>query len=173
MTKKEEERLAELLGKLRWGTDTRVSPALFDALCGAVTTVCMELIVVRQGLGGGLEVLLTERPATDKFYAGLVHGPGGVFYGHQTVEDVQRRVVEKELRLPFGEVQGMITHVGSRLVRPPRGQEVALIYELALPDGLANRVLGKFHPLDALPANTIPHHRQMLDDYLWNRLGAG
>lgn len=173
LTKEEEAQLTVLLGKLRWGTDTRVSPALFDAICGAVTTVCMELIVVRRGLSGGKEVLLTERPATDAFYAGQVHGPGGVVYGHQTVEDVQQRVVEKELRLRFLDVYHMITFLGARLVRPPRGQEVALIYELALPDGLAMRVPGVFHPLGVLPKNTIPHHRKMFDDYLWGKLGAG
>lgn len=152
-----DELLVRLLGRLKWGPKKLVSPEVFTAICGALTTTGIELVVVRY-LSGRPYALLFQRPDTDAFYAGQWHTPGSLFYGHETPESVLQRLMERELRgLPVLPPK----KVGANHFHTPRGSEVTLLY-LAIStedhDGP-----GQWFPLSDLPDDLIDHHRVLME----------
>jgi hypothetical protein len=159
-----EELLVRLLERLKWGPGRLVPPEVFTAICSALTTTGIELVVVRY-LSARPCVLLFRRSNTDKFYAGQWHTPGSLFYGHETPESVLQRLMERELRrLPVLPPR----KVGCNWFNTPRGAEVTQLYVTISTDDHVG--LGEWFPLSDLPDNLIDHHRVLMEQVsVWLR----
>jgi hypothetical protein len=160
LTDVEQLRLVEDIRRLGWGggPDQMILPELFDAIMGAFTTCGCELVVLRMNADRQVEVLLFERPPSDKFYAGEWHSPGSIFRGTETMESVFDRLVERELA---GAQISSPVRIWGNYFRTPRGPEVTLLH-VAWLEGEYTGKKGRWFPLDQPPDKTIEHHLVLL-----------
>lgn len=160
LSDEEWEQLAMLLSRMTWP----VTPAVFDALCGAVTTTGIELVVFRHNPDDRrLEVLLHRRPDHDRFYAGQWHTSGTLLQGHETDESAFARLVQDELNEAITRVDRPVQFVTANHFFPARGAEVTRLFAVIIE---AYEGPGDWFPVSRLPNNLIEHHKTLLQQAL-------
>jgi hypothetical protein len=132
---------------------------IFQEIARLVVLPIVELVPVRKGLDGGIEVLLTQRDPDDPFWPGMWHNPGTVVRATDASGDYDgplKRIWQDELGL----AQAPEVHfVDGFLHRTRRGSESTRVYWAELLDRPKN---GTFFAAAALPANTIKSHIKII-----------
>ena len=127
---------------------------LWEQLTRLTITVAVETIALRQGANGP-EVLLVQRPTNEPAYPGEWHSPGSVMRVGEQIEDVIKRLEEKE----FGAKLLNYKFIGNfNNLHEFRGHFFTPIYlcEVA-PSGR-----GTWFPINNLPERTLKHHREII-----------
>lgn len=137
---------------------------LFIAVSAKVTQPSYELLAIRMNRGVA-EVLLTQRPEDDPFWPGEWHITGTVIRASdmegQDFPSCRERVLKDEMHetvIPIGDIR----YIGFRFGDSRRAKELNHMFYFetdATNDDLRE---GKFWPVDALPENTIDHHKTMI-----------
>ncbi len=151
-----------LLGKLEWP----VPPDIFYALARKTVLPSVDLAIIQKG-GGRAEVLLTKRPRSDPFFAGLWHIPGAIILpGETALSTLEKRVLKPDVGVSLtGEPEFLLAR--DILMGPagrdssPRGQEAYRLFQHVLrlddPAVLVDGVERMFCPLDQLPDAFVRH----------------
>jgi len=135
---------------------------IFDELSRISVLPCAEFIPVRLSpITGKPQVLLTQRPADDKWWPGVWHNPGTVIlasdqmqHSHDYSAQQERIFGEKgELAGSVREVDGPHEIETERRVTN-RGHEIAVIFYVKV-EGEPTE--GKYFDIDSLPENTLKH----------------
>mgnify|MGYP001591778166 CR=1 FL=1 len=103
-------------------------------------------------------MLLIQRPDQDKFYGGMMHGPGSIRRGHERNDSIMERILRAELD---GVQTTSIRHVGYNLFHPKRGQELTKLHVTLVTEAYPDKPGRKWFPLHQLPDNTLDHHQVM------------
>lgn len=129
---------------------------LFNAISRLSVGVPIEMVIVRRNLSTGkLEVLLSWRGEDAPTYHNIWHCAGTFLRPKESQEEAINRIGQSEFGCP---VQ-VIEKVGwDDNPDEERGHCVHLIF-LAEPVGEPK---GKWFPVDALPSETVEHHRQVI-----------
>jgi hypothetical protein len=140
-----------------------VLPDLFQALCAAVSTTALELVIFTpEG-----KVFLLPRPEDDPWFADQVHGPGTVIL---PIDLSKQAILNRLMRKEIGGKKGLtrpqlidwfVFPRGSGEHENPRGHEVGILLGAVytgtkIPNGVT---LGD--PED-LPENLIVFHRDLI-----------
>lgn len=147
-----------------------VSPALFDALLGAVPTVAIEVVPVTQRG----EVVLLPRPDNDPFFAGKVHTPGSIMRLGDTEEMALARAMREigtniETSIPVF-INRMHVPKGNGPMQCKRGQEIGLLFGVRLFGPIPSNLMIA-DPYN-LPDNILDYQRPMVAKVMeWWRKG--
>jgi len=178
---------AKLTNELKPDENGRIPHEAFNAFCETFIANSVNLIPVRVGKGGTVEVLLIWRE--DKYYLGW-HFPGKILLPTQTTNGTLDATVEHELGPGakveiLGSIGTFDIMKGERPGQNPRGQEVSQVFVglvRSLPDESPDGEAWEWFPFDSLPGNVIseqvPHleeadkwvrkHPELLEDPLFN-----
>ncbi|MBX4200622.1 NUDIX domain-containing protein [Candidatus Parcubacteria bacterium] len=131
-------------------------PALFNALARLMPMVAIEAVCFRRAAGGD-EVYLLQRSGAESAYPGQWHCPGSILRMGETVEDVFRRLEEKE----FG--SGLrswhfLFNINNR--KEARGHGFSVVHLCMMKEEDAGR--GRWFRVDKLPAEIVDWHRDQL-----------
>ncbi|TSC73313.1 MAG: hypothetical protein G01um101470_162 [Parcubacteria group bacterium Gr01-1014_70] len=151
-TPKEQEQFLGLCKKLGW---RRTGKDVFEAFFPVFPMALCELAVVRE-INGIPHVLLWYRD--DEHYKGW-HMPGGYIARGENPEETARRVLlaETGLRLQSAEFARYCNSYPANA--PVPNHQVALLF-LCSAEG--EPLQGTFFPLDALPLDTLSHHKEYI-----------
>ncbi len=156
LTTAEEITLIELLGKMKWP----ISKDVFHALMPKVVSVPLELCTLDQEG----RVLMIHR--TDPEYTGY-HMPGTVLRDNEDVPTALTRLIHEELS---GSPVATPKNIGWVEVKRGTGEgedqgrhQISLLY-LTHIEG-AYRGKGEFFPLDAIPDDTLSHHKMLAEKF--------
>lgn len=139
---------------------------LFIAIAEKVTTPTMETAPLRTNPEGGVEVLLTQRPADDPHWPSGWHIPGTVIRATDNEGNFQsgfERVLKDELH---GTVRplGSLHRVGIKFWDVNRGRELDIVHYFET-DAADEAVMeGKFFDVNDLPETTLEHHKVMIPE---------
>lgn len=139
---------------------------LFLAVAARVTTPTMELAPLRQNDDGTLEILLTQRPATDPYWPNGWHMPGTVLRATDKEGDFSsgiERILRDELhgKVPM---RGMPAYVTTKFWDVLRGRELDTVYYFKTDVADSDLVEGKFFAVDDLPSTTLDHHKIIITE---------
>jgi ADP-ribose pyrophosphatase YjhB (NUDIX family) len=146
---------------MQWDTEHLIPHELFETLCGKLTMSAVELMVTRRKTPfHAPELLLIKRPEDSKdVFRGQWHGPGSLFYGHESPESVLARIVRKELG---GRTIGPPVNLGAFHSETPRGNVLAMLMVTSFPgEGELPPDSGWFYEGD-LPEPLVESHRQLI-----------
>jgi ADP-ribose pyrophosphatase YjhB (NUDIX family) len=157
LSPEEEVQLAELLSRVTWP----VKQPVFRGLVGATVSTPIELCVFREQ-----SVLMFYRK--DEEYNGY-HIPGTVLRDNEDVPTALNRLIVSEV---VGGNVGKVRQVGWMEVKKGTGEfdnptrhEISLLhYAYILGEYKGS---GEFFPVNSLPSNTLPHHRQLIST-IWS-----
>lgn len=133
---------------------------LFNAIARIIVTVPVETVAIRRNLETGkVEVLLTQR-SQEEAYPGQWHSPGSFLRVGEEIEDVFRRLEEKEFGVKILRFDFIGYHSEPFLPSNTRdrGQAVQLIFLCEIENG-GN---GDWFPVDGLPELIVENHRHVL-----------
>ena len=149
--------LGEIDPKQPYGT------SLFDALARLTVSVAIEAVCLRDGYhkdtGPGFtkaftEVHLVQRSLTDTAYPGQWHCPGSIMRPGESVEDVMKRLSEREFA---GKILSYRFIENFNHPTEARGHFFSLLYLCHLQEGEC--LWGKWFSVHDLPEKTVGHHR--------------
>lgn len=151
-TLEEEEQFLRLTKKLGWKC---AGKNVFEAFFPVFPFALCELAVVRE-INGISHVLLWYRD--DEYYKGW-HIPGGYILRGEQPEETIRRVLMKETGLTLQKAEFMRYFNAYPSNAPVPNHQVALLF-LCAAKGEPRQ--GTFYPLDAVPSDTLSHHKEYL-----------
>ncbi|TSC77166.1 MAG: hypothetical protein G01um101431_349 [Parcubacteria group bacterium Gr01-1014_31] len=129
-----------------YGTD------LFNALARLTVTVAAEAVAIRRNPSTGVaEVLLTQRPATERAYPGEWHCPGSALRPGELIQGVFTRLSRAEF------FTSITTWKEAGVWNNPneaRGHFLHLVYLCRVESGSR----GQWFPIELLPTPTVDHH---------------
>lgn len=156
------EAFVALLGKLEWP----VPPDVFYALAAKIILPTADLAIIEKRKGRA-EVLLTKRPPSDPFFAGLWHLPGAIIMpGETALSTIEKRVLKPDVGISLPrEPQFVLSR--DILMGPagedtsPRGQEAYRLFEYVLraedPNMPVDGAESMLCPLDEMPSAFVRH----------------
>ena len=150
LTSEEVDAVANVLKRLKPGF---LPLPIFLEVARLTVTPIVEVVPLRLGSGGKVEVLLTQREGNDPTWAGLLHTPGTVVRASDEeggYKDAFKRIFEGELAGTT--IIGEPVLVGGVLHKVKRGMEASQIYWAEV-SGESRQ--GIFYPVDQLPENII------------------
>lgn len=147
---------------------------LFIALASKITMPTMELLPVRKGKNGDIEVLLTQRPADDPYWPNEWHIPGTVIRASDNAgtdfSSGVERVMQNELHDTIKMI-GKPQYVGMKFWDVARGRELDSIFYFETDAKDEDVVEGKFFSGNNLPESTMSHHKIMIPEIIAAFLG--
>lgn len=129
-------------------------PELFYEVCRLGVLSAVEVVPVRQGMSG-VEVLLTQREATDPFWPLQWHNPGTIMRPTDSAgsfSEAFSRICKHELGLSEW---GNPVFVAPYFWKTPRGTVVSLVHYLELPN-YAETPTAQFFAASELPDEFVP-----------------
>lgn len=156
--KTEEKRIGRSLRLL--ANKTRLPEPIFDGVLAVIPGTSMEVVPIYKDDKGELHVFLTKRSENDRFWPGEYHCPGSMVLNSDVVlggtDHVWKRLKAKEFER---QDLGSPVFASPALLETKRGQEVALIYYVDIPEDLKN---GRYFLVNNLPENLIDHHKLII-----------
>ena len=111
----------------------------------------LQIIPLRWGAAGEVEVQLVRRPADDPLWPNMWHNPGTVLRAGDTFGSSTNRLFDDDLG-SFGTAEDLI-FVENMFHTSDRGSEIILLYRMDGEDDEPSA--GKFFAVDALPKDII------------------
>lgn len=146
-----------LVDLLNSSTPGDLSPGVFEAVGRVAVYPAVEFIPLRK-VGGGIEVLLFERPKDDIMWPSMLHTPGTVLRPtDRTYEDAFNRLYRDELMELETDPP---LFLGAEMSMNKRGRCV-LLEHLVVVRGEPKS--GKFYNVDNLPSLFIEEQRPSLE----------
>lgn len=133
--------------------------AFWEQLTRLTITVAVETIALRQGPQCP-EVLLVQRPESEPAYPGEWHSPGSIMRVGEQIEDVIKRLEEKE----FGAKLLSYKFIANfNNLHELRGHFFTPVYLCEVDSASWLRSgRGTWFPVNQLPEKTLKHHRDVL-----------
>lgn len=153
----EERSLVALLSKLKPGF---LPYPIFKELARIMVLPIIELVPLRTGTNGNVEVLLLPRKHDDEFWPDHVHTPGAVLLNTDIdgeVGSVLERIRMEELNGSQISAPEFVTWF---LQKSRRGAEFAQVYFAEV----VNSNTGAFYDVNKLPNNLIPSQHVFIQD---------
>lgn len=148
---------AFLLGRIK-NPQQGIGKELFNAIARLTVTLTPEAFCLRQNIETKkIEVYLIRRALDDTAYPGQWHCPGSAMRPSEEIEDVFRRLEEKEIGLKIISKK-FVMHFNNP--KETRGHFFSLIYLCELEGGADGK--GQWFFVDQLPENTVEHHKKIL-----------
>lgn len=156
LTREEADQLALLLDKARWPLPINV----FYAILRKTIALAIELAVLRNS-ATGLEILLTQRPPEDPYYANMWHLPGKIVQPGKTKIETLRSLLREEVATELEQIA--LSRIPRRYEyenpNGTRGPVIQYLHSLELTDNEAAVVtVGEFFPLNCLPQPIVTSH---------------
>lgn len=149
MDDQEIDKIAEGLSRLEPG---KLPLKIFIEIARLTVIPILEVVPLRLGEKGSVEVLLLERDSADPIWGGLLHTPGTVIRASDTQGDYS----DGFQRILTGELQGIQAtdpvFVKNVLHKVKRGMEAAAVYWVEV---LHEPLNGEFHEVSKLPEKIV------------------
>lgn len=145
-------RFLSLVKKLGW---KHTGKEVFEAFFPIFPLALCDLAVIRE-IDTKTHVLLWYRD--DEHYKGW-HMPGGYILRGESWEDAARRVLLKETSLTLQRMKFLHCFNWTPVNAPVPNHQIALLFLCA---GAGKHRAGTFFPLDAIPSDTLSHHKEYL-----------
>ena len=164
LTTEENAELARLIRMIEWPTDLEV----FYALCEKTVMSSIELAILQYRYRSPVpEILLIERH--DPYFDGW-HMPGSIVYPGRNAKKTISLILKREAGVEathntprFIETSDVMQGDGPGQCR--RGQEIHRLFLVILApfEFIPTTDVKKFFPLYRIPADTLPHHKVMIE----------
>ncbi len=169
LTQSESEQLVGLIDKLEWP----VPPNVFFALASKTILPSVDLALVRRGFWlKRPKILLTRRPASDPYFAGLWHIPGGIIIpGETALSTIEKRVLKPDVGITLSREPEFVMGRDILMGPPgsntsPRGQEAYRLFQYVLryrDPAVPVDETKKFYRLDEIPDAFVEHQRPSIE----------
>ncbi len=159
------ERAVEILSKLEPG---KLPIGIFIEVARWTVTPIIEVVPVRFGQNNKVQVLLTEREASDPIWGGMLHTPGTVV----RASDIESNNNDAFKRILDGELNGVLVSVPvfveNIFHKVKRGTEQAQVYYVEV---LADPTIGRFYDADNLPENVVDSQLDFINHAVTSFIG--
>lgn len=160
LTREEADELAQLLDKARWPLPINV----FYAILRKTIAVAVELAVLRHS-STGFEILLTQRPPEDPYYANMWHLPGKIVQPGKTKIETLRSLLREEVATELEKISSSRVPQRYEYENPngKRGPVIQYLHSLELTyEEAAVVTVGGFFPLNRLPEPLVASHIHLI-----------